>query len=175
MQLTETAAQRYSGLVTMLAPTLHPELSKAALQDVIERANGNAAPALASHIAAKTPFTVEEVEPKVTAALASAGDAAGPAAKAEATQQVVASLPKLNLELSEAVMLNGTVRTVFAAIFTFIFVGGISTIVGVGTEAHPSETALVALVVVTVLALIVTLVLVMGYKTVKAKVEPAGA
>jgi uncharacterized protein (DUF983 family) len=67
------------------------------------------------------------------------------------------------------------VRTVFAGIFTLIFVGGISAIVGVGTEAHPSETTLVALVIVTVLALVVSLVLVMGYKSVKAKLEPTSS
>jgi hypothetical protein len=64
---------------------------------------------------------------------------------------------------------------VFASVFTMIFIGGIVAIVGVGTEPHPSETTLIALVVVTVLAMLVPLVLVMGYKTVKAKLEPTSS
>jgi hypothetical protein len=176
MPLTETAADRYKNLMAMLAPTSRPELSKAELQQVIEGANGNVAQALSQHIVANTPLTVDKVEPKVNAALASLPAGADSAAQAEATKQAVTQLvPKVNLELSEAVMLNGTVRTVFAAIFTLIFVGGTSMIVGVGTEAHPSETTLIALVIVTVLALVVALVLVMGYKSVKAKLEPTGS
>jgi hypothetical protein len=176
MQLTETAAERYKDLMTILAPASRPELSKAALQQVIERANGNASHALSEHIAASTPLTAEKVEPTVDAVLASLPAGADSAAAAEATKQALTELvPKVNLELSEAVMLNGAVRTVFAGIFTLIFVGGISAIVGVGTEAHPSETTLVALVIVTVLALVVSLVLVMGYKSVKAKLEPTSS
>ncbi|MGO9490384.1 MAG: hypothetical protein ACLQBB_15335 [Solirubrobacteraceae bacterium] len=162
--------------MTMLAPASGPELSKAALQHVIERADGNAGPALSEHIAANTPLSVEQVKPAVDTALASLPEGADSATAAEVTKQAVTELvPKFNLELSEAVMLNGTVRTVFAGIFTLIFLGGIFAIVGVGTESDPSETTLIALVIVTVLALLVSLVLVMGYKNVEAKLEPASS
>ena len=176
MHLIETAAERYPDLATMLAPASRPELSKAALQQVVENTNGNAAQALSEHVAANTSLTVDKVEPAVKAALASLPAHAGAEATAEATKQAITDLlPKGSLELSEPVMLNGTVRAIFAGIFTLIFVGGIAAIVSVGTEAHPSETTLVALVIVTILALLVSLVLVMGYKTVKAKLEPTGS
>jgi hypothetical protein len=176
MQLTERPSERYMDLVTMLAPASRPELSKAALQQVIEQANGNAAPALSEHIAKNTPLSVDQVEPAVKDALASLPAGADPAVAADAAKEAVTQLvPKVNLELSEAVMLDGTVRTVFAGAFTLIFLGGIFALVGVGTESHPSQTTLIALVVVTVLALVVSLVLVMGYKNVKVKLEPTSA
>jgi hypothetical protein len=101
MQLTETAAERYKDLMTILAPASRPELSKAALQQVIEGTNGNAAHALSKHIAANTPLTAEKVEPTVFAALASLPAGADSAAAAEATKQAVTELvPKVNLELS---------------------------------------------------------------------------
>ena len=95
----------------MLAPASRPELSKAALQQVIERSNGNAGKALSEHIAANTSLTADTVEPKVNAALANLPAGADSAAAADAAKQsITALIPKANLEFSEAVMLNGAVR-----------------------------------------------------------------
>jgi hypothetical protein len=174
--LTENAAERYKDLIALIAPGPRPALSAASLQQVIEDANGNASQAVAEHVAASTPLTAAQVKPAVDAALSSLPEHADSAQAAEATSQAVNELvPSVNLELNEAVMLNGTVRAVFAAFYSVLSLCGIGAIVIVGTEASPSETTLIALVVLTVLAFVITLVLVMGYKSVKAKIEPASA
>ena len=176
MQLTESAAERYKDLIAMLTSASRADLSRASLQQVVEQANGNVNKVLSERIAANTSLTVNEVEPSVKSALAVLPQNANSAEKAAAAKQVADDLiPGISVELSEAVMLNGAVRTVFAAVFTLIFVGGIFAVIGVGTESHPSETTLIALIVATVLAVFMSLVLIMGYKKVNAKLEPTGA
>lgn len=169
MALIEHPSDRYSDLITKFAPTWEPELRVNALARVIEGAPGNPVPALSEHIAARTPLTVSKVEPVVAEALAATpGDST---AKATAASQAVASaFPGVNVELSEAVMLNGTVRLCFAIGAGILTVACLVAVLAVGIESKPSEATIIVFSVIAILTLVAVLVLVMGYKTAKVKI-----
>ena len=126
-------------------------------------------------MAAHSTLTTDQAAPLIANALAAA-PSAGPTAQANAASQAVASaLPGVNVELSEAVMLNGTVRCWSAGAFALIMIGCICGVIGVGTESQPSETTLISLSVMAILALVAALTLVMGYKSVKVKLASSSS
>ena len=169
MSSTETAAQRYKELLTAVVPALNPELRAEALKAVIEAASRNpAAPTLPQHIAAYSQLTASQAEPLVADVLA-AVPGADSAEQAAAVSQAVVTLPSVNVELSEAVMLKGETRFWFAIGFSAILAVCIAGVIVIGVLSNPSETAMITLSVIAILMVVGILVLVMGYKTAKVK------
>jgi hypothetical protein len=171
MGLTENAIGRYKDLLTTVAPAVIPQLQAPALKTVIDDAGGaDPGPALVQHVAANTPLTPTQARPIVAAALAAAPGPDSEAKAAAVSQAVASSLPNVDVELDEAVLLSGGVRLGFAVAFLLILVAGGIGVAGIGKEASPSEAAMVCLSVVSIISLVGTLVLVMGYKNVKLKI-----
>jgi hypothetical protein len=167
--LTETAADRYESLLTAAVPALNPELRAAALKAVIDGAAAAPAPALVAHIAANSPLTTAKAEPLVAAALAD--EPGNSTQKAAAVSQAVANtLPSVNVELSEAVMLEGKARLWFAIGFSALLAVCVAGVIVVGTESSPPEAVMITLSVIAILLVAGVLMLVMGYKTAKVKI-----
>ena len=91
------------------------------------------------------------------------------AEQAAAVSQAVVTLPSVNVELSEAVMLKGETRFWFAIGFSAILAVCIAGVIVIGVLSNPSETAMITLSVIAILMVVGILVLVMGYKTAKVK------
>lgn len=175
MGLTETGIGRYKDLLTAVAPAVAPavipELQPPALKGVIDGVGeADPTPALVQHVAANSPLTSAQARPIVAAALAAAPAGNSEAKAAAVSQALASSLPNVNIELSEAVLLSGGVRLGFAVAFLLILVGCGIGVVGIGKEMSPSEAAMICLSVISIITLVGALVLVMGYKNVKLKI-----
>jgi hypothetical protein len=170
--LTETAAERYKGLLTAVVPALNPELRAEMLRPMIDaavKAREDPTADLSEHIAAHSRLTVGQLEPIVEAALAGTPSPDSEEKAAAVSQAVASTLSGVNVELSEAIPLEGVARLGFAIMFTVALVGCIIGVVSIGVESAPSETAMITLSVIAILAAVGVLVLVMGYKTAKIK------
>lgn len=175
MRVTETGVGRYRELLTTVTPAVVPavvpQLQPPALKTVIDGAGGgDPTSALVQQVATNSPLTSAQAKPIVAAALAAAPAANSEAQAAAVSQAVASSLPNVNIELSEAVLLSGGVRLGFAVAFLLVLVGCGIGVVGIGKEAGPSEAAMICLSVLSIITLVGALVLVMGYKNVKLKI-----
>ncbi len=167
--LAEDPVARFGKLMALSAAP-RSKLAPDTLESVINSAGGDAADqvtAVATHVATDTPLTLGQARPLVRAAMAGAPDTP---AKAQAVSEAVTAAGLTgNIELSDPVMLAPWARAVSGGLLFVALAACIACITSLGEKANSAGSALIGLSIVGVLALVGTLVLVMGYKNVTIK------
>ncbi len=165
-RIASDPVERYANLLALSAPPRAP-LNPDALEALIGTGPDDVS-TLSKHVAEHTNLSLAQATPVVKAALDKAKEEGKtePKDKAEAVSKATTGLSggSANIELTDPVMLAPGVRASFAIGLLAIFAVCVFL---VGDEAPDSESAVIGLSVLGVLALIAVLVLVMGYKNVK--------
>lgn len=169
-EFAEDPTVRFARVAALTAPA-SPELAPSVLEEIIQKAGGDAGnqvTAVAEHVAANSGLSVTQAKPMVKAAVEGKTD---DKEKAQAASAAVGGAvgAGAEVELSDPVMLTPPARVVFAGLFVVALMACIGIIAGIGKEANPQESALITLAVLGGLSLVAILVLVMGYKNVTIK------
>lgn len=166
-EAADDPVKRYRQLLELTRSQPRPELSQQALEEVISNSGErDAVPALSEHVAKYSRLSEPEARTLVGAAM---GETQGSQAKAAALSAAIATLPSGELQLSDPVTLKPWARVIFSLILSCAAGGCIWQIATLGEAKGSQESAIIALAIVGVFALIGVLVLAMGYKNVTIK------